>query len=111
MILSFAKIVILLIKDTAPFLTHASAEVYLYEVEAELVEEEVTVLTVMTIETDTQAERVLVIIAATGVVTTVGVDSGLESETVDVVYNWFQAIGKRFLLISNCPVMLSRPPK
>ena len=75
-------IAFLLIKDTAPFLTHASAEVHLYEVEAELVEEEVTVLMVMTVQPDTQAQRVLVVIAAASVVSTVGVDSGFKSETV-----------------------------
>ena len=70
----------------------AAAEVDLYEVKAEFVEEILRVLPFVPVETDTLAKHVLVPEASARVRACVGVDARLETEPVDVVDDVFEPV-------------------
>lgn len=72
----------------------ASAEVNLDEVEAQLLEEHVAVLLVVTVESHTDGDSVFVVPRAAGVGPSVAIDAGLQSEAVDMVGHGLQPSGK-----------------
>ena len=72
----------------------ATAEVHLDEVEAQILEEHVTVLLVVLVEPHAFACLVATMITATGVIATVAVDAGLLSLFVDIVHNGLQSVGE-----------------
>lgn len=65
----------------------AAAEVYLYIVEPQILEEKACVIAVVAIETHTGGDGVAVIIVAAGVAPGVAVYSGFEAETMYMIYH------------------------
>ena len=89
----------------APRLT--AAIIHLDEVEVMVFEEEVGVLLVVTIEAHAGTRTVGVVDAATGVLTRIAVDTGLQAEAVDVFHDGRQPIREALRMYAQPSVLIA----